>query len=764
MAGCSSARYNSLQINSGGKYEVVISLSIVLGFAENYIHIRLSAKQELVIIFGNTHWNFIYNTANNEEGVTFELCNKVKNINITFRLWGLESLTTLPSAQKIVWSETYYNKYISPILEPKTFKCSGALFVFDLSKQDNTITNTIALFNTFNFESSEVYTNESKGDAFDIKTKYSESCTNETDTHFFHIKVCNNIEVCSDACGVEVCNNVVVCNNIEVYKGLQFCFQHRPRLVRCRGHSSACDAEGCSDAYNAEGYSDAEGCSDAEGYSSACDVEDYSSACYADLNTFEIEIGTYRFIISYQTVRGRNSPGHLKRHCCLPREAVTLILRQASVHNQGSTLAVKGRTSVDRRVGINTMLEGTVLGWYGWRGCSPLNRFLHCWIDTMVCEFWSFEEGENEVCVGGVEDRGKIDEDRVIDKDWGVWTKHFSANAFLADVRGGVVGFGQGDAKVSGGVPPSSVAHEILRQTALSSLVQLDNPVFQQVNARPHTALWPAFVIGNYGGFKGPAAPAVAGSSSEEHLTSVCIDARTYRRLSPYYVLCNTILKAPVPCGAGRSPVENVVVKLHQYGECTWSQNFLDVSPRRQGSFNNHQWGAGIVGNGASHHDAYLCGRGALYNEAWITALTRASPDWDSAVVSTQVESRIKEETFLAPFQLAPFLRDDTAHLGVMESRINLGKARRGPGTHFNKEQYYLYWLLQQTQSILHKQPEKYRLINVVHSDHLYRLVMTEAARSWQELGLAQDSRRAKARTRDSSPEAILDAHRQYRR
>ncbi|KAJ8895155.1 hypothetical protein PR048_000480 [Dryococelus australis] len=185
----------------------------------------------------------------------------------------------------------YYNKTSSPILEPETFKSGEALFVFDVSKQDNRITNSVidsqieiiantqilwiystttALAITFNAKDS--YSDESNSDAFAIET-------NETDSHAFHDEVCSDtygFEVYSDACDVEVCSDAcssVACNTVlQVYNSI----------------------ESYSNAFRIEVYSNT--CS-IEVYSEACDVElDVFSRNNFDFNDFDI--GTYRFIIT----------------------------------------------------------------------------------------------------------------------------------------------------------------------------------------------------------------------------------------------------------------------------------------------------------------------------------------------------------------------------------------------------------------------------------------------------------------------------------
>ncbi|KAJ8880608.1 hypothetical protein PR048_017078 [Dryococelus australis] len=122
------------------------------------------------------------------------------------------------------------------------------------------------------------YSDESNSHAFDVKTKYIESCTNETESHSFHVEVyCDayGIEVCNVACGIEVYNN------IEVY-------------------SDACCIEVHSNACGVEVYSD------------TCGIEVCNVACGIEVDVFNIntidvydfEIGTFRFIVSYQ-VRSR---------------------------------------------------------------------------------------------------------------------------------------------------------------------------------------------------------------------------------------------------------------------------------------------------------------------------------------------------------------------------------------------------------------------------------------------------------------------------
>ncbi|KAJ8895218.1 hypothetical protein PR048_000543 [Dryococelus australis] len=80
--------------------------------------------------------------------------------------------------------------------------------------------------------------------------------------------------------------------------------------------------------------------------------------------------------------------------------------------------------------------------------------------------------------------------------------------------------------------------------------------------------------------------------------------------------------------------LENVGVKLYHKGERTWSQNFLDVSLGRPGSFNHNQWDPAIVGSGTPHHDTSLWRGVPLYNEA----LARTSPGSNSAVVCNHNE------------------------------------------------------------------------------------------------------------------------------
>ncbi|KAJ8890630.1 hypothetical protein PR048_010139 [Dryococelus australis] len=66
--------------------------------------------------------------------------------------------------------------------------------------------------------------------------------------------------------------------------------------------------------------------------------------------------------------------------------------------------------------------------------------------------------------------------------------------------------------------------------------------------------------------------------------------------------------------------------------------NFLGISPPRQGSFNNHEWGAGIVGNSTPQHDTSQWDSVPLCNKAWIMALARKAPDSNSTVVCIQTE------------------------------------------------------------------------------------------------------------------------------
>ncbi|KAJ8874755.1 hypothetical protein PR048_025621, partial [Dryococelus australis] len=73
------------------------------------------------------------------------------------------------------------------------------------------------------------------------------------------------------------------------------------------------------------------------------------SPCFTPISSRDINFA--RSIFSYLLpVRRINSPGQLKIRCCLPRETVTLALKQASVHSRGSALGVKGWTSMDRPV------------------------------------------------------------------------------------------------------------------------------------------------------------------------------------------------------------------------------------------------------------------------------------------------------------------------------------------------------------------------------------------------------------------------------
>ncbi|KAJ8870091.1 hypothetical protein PR048_029102 [Dryococelus australis] len=133
----------------------------------------------------------------------------------------------------------------------------------------------VALVNTFNIKNSysAVYADESNSDAFDVETKYIESCTNGTNSHAF------DIVVYSDACDVEVYSNVC---DIEVYSNIEVCID-------------ACYDEVNSDTCNIDVYSDA--------YNVDFNAFDINLNTFdINLNAFDInfEIETFRFIISYQ--------------------------------------------------------------------------------------------------------------------------------------------------------------------------------------------------------------------------------------------------------------------------------------------------------------------------------------------------------------------------------------------------------------------------------------------------------------------------------
>ncbi|KAJ8876625.1 hypothetical protein PR048_021070 [Dryococelus australis] len=67
--------------------------------------------------------------------------------------------------------------------------------------------------------------------------------------------------------------------------------------------------------------------------------------------------------------------------------------------------------------------------------------------------------------------------------------------------------------------------------------------------------------------------------------------------------------------------LENGAVNLRQEGRHTSSQNFRDVSPRLQVSFNQHQCGVGTVGNGTPHYDTSRWSSVPLYNENHYSSL-----------------------------------------------------------------------------------------------------------------------------------------------
>ena len=229
-----------LTLNTVGGFEVIVPLSMLLGFAEDYKRIIVNAKQELVLLLANSPTNALYKAAADAENIVLDLntiewlmphlivntrervkllkhVEKGRDFDIAFRSWSLETYPTLPMAQKVVWNvkssfpsekpryviigfqiarqitlakdrslfdscnikdiklhlnsevypytdlnlnfttgqililyemyksfqETYYGRESAPLLSPNEFMTKAPLFVFDVSKQNDSINSTV---------------------------------------------------------------------------------------------------------------------------------------------------------------------------------------------------------------------------------------------------------------------------------------------------------------------------------------------------------------------------------------------------------------------------------------------------------------------------------------------------------------------------------------------------------------------------------------------------------------------------------------------
>ncbi|XP_063223271.1 uncharacterized protein LOC134531492 [Bacillus rossius redtenbacheri] len=127
MAGWGIEPDYKLSLYAGGRFEICIPLAMVLGYAEDYKHIIIIAKQELVILLANTQVNALLDTSNQPENVTLSIhtiewllphvqvntaerirllkfVEKGTNIDVAFRSWSLETYPNLTQSQNINWN------------------------------------------------------------------------------------------------------------------------------------------------------------------------------------------------------------------------------------------------------------------------------------------------------------------------------------------------------------------------------------------------------------------------------------------------------------------------------------------------------------------------------------------------------------------------------------------------------------------------------------------------------------------------------------
>ncbi|XP_063232510.1 uncharacterized protein LOC134536638 [Bacillus rossius redtenbacheri] len=172
MAGWGNEENFKVSVYEGGKFEICVPLATILGFADDYKHIIINSKQELVFSLANTWNNSVLASEENPENMILSLLTikwmvphievktqerlrllkfieKGKDIELSFRSWTLESYPSLPRSHSINWNVKF-------TLGSERFQF--IILGFQKERQ-NTITADKSIFDQVNIKNVKVFLN-----------------------------------------------------------------------------------------------------------------------------------------------------------------------------------------------------------------------------------------------------------------------------------------------------------------------------------------------------------------------------------------------------------------------------------------------------------------------------------------------------------------------------------------------------------------------------------------------------------------------------